>query len=226
MNEAPAIEVHIVQNFEPPGGMGEPGTSAIVPAVTNAIFAAAGQALKKAAGRLRRVEAAGVNETQSPDPYKDLVVARSHLRRLASENSDVSGAVAVETMSSNRPSLLPSSSAPASATRRASILPTACRTSAQQSQCLHRYFIRSTGLSSERRSSSPMTTRRNPACSYSDHIFSVSSQCRRTHRPSDILPSFSDPTLLIARQERPQSVVCTVAARSIWHHRATLEFGA
>src|SRR5262249_37775455 len=85
MNEAPAIEVHIVQNFEPPGGMGEPATSAIVPAVTNAIFAAAGQALKKAAGRLRRVEAAGVNETQSPDPYKDLVVARSHLRRLASE---------------------------------------------------------------------------------------------------------------------------------------------
>ena len=26
MNEAPAIEVHIVQSFEPPGGMGEPGT--------------------------------------------------------------------------------------------------------------------------------------------------------------------------------------------------------
>jgi CO/xanthine dehydrogenase Mo-binding subunit len=37
MNEAPAIEVHIVQNFEPPGGMGECGTSAIVPAVANAI---------------------------------------------------------------------------------------------------------------------------------------------------------------------------------------------
>ena len=87
--------------------------------------------------------------------------------------------------------------------RRASILPTACRTSAQQSQCLHRYFIRSTGLSSERRSSSPMTTRRNPARSYSDHIFSVSSQCRRTHRPSDILPSFSDPTLPIARPGTP-----------------------
>jgi isoquinoline 1-oxidoreductase beta subunit len=40
INEAPVIEVHIVQNFEPPGGMGEAGTSAIVPAVTNAIFAA------------------------------------------------------------------------------------------------------------------------------------------------------------------------------------------
>ncbi len=40
--EAPAIEVHIVQSAEPPGGMGEAGTSAIAPAVTNAIFAATG----------------------------------------------------------------------------------------------------------------------------------------------------------------------------------------
>src|SRR5271170_3053731 len=36
INEAPAIEVYIIQNSEPPGGMGEAGTSAIVPAVTNA----------------------------------------------------------------------------------------------------------------------------------------------------------------------------------------------
>jgi len=47
MNEAPAIDVHIVQNFEPPGGMGETGTSAIVPAVANAIFAATGKRLRK-----------------------------------------------------------------------------------------------------------------------------------------------------------------------------------
>jgi isoquinoline 1-oxidoreductase subunit beta len=47
MNEAPAIEVHIVQNSEPPGGMGECGTSAIVPAVVNAIFAATGKRLRK-----------------------------------------------------------------------------------------------------------------------------------------------------------------------------------
>src|SRR5258708_22784423 len=47
MNEAPVIEVHIVQSFEPPGGMGEAGTSAIVPAVTNAIFAATGKRLRK-----------------------------------------------------------------------------------------------------------------------------------------------------------------------------------
>jgi isoquinoline 1-oxidoreductase beta subunit len=47
MNEAPAIEVHIVQNFEPPGGMGECGTSAVVPAIANAIFAATGKRLRK-----------------------------------------------------------------------------------------------------------------------------------------------------------------------------------
>jgi isoquinoline 1-oxidoreductase subunit beta len=47
MNEAPAVEVHIVQSREPPGGMGEAGTSAIVPAVANAIFAATGKRLRK-----------------------------------------------------------------------------------------------------------------------------------------------------------------------------------
>ena len=47
MNEVPAIEVHIIPSSEPPGGMGEPGTSAIVPAVTNAIFAATGKRLRK-----------------------------------------------------------------------------------------------------------------------------------------------------------------------------------
>jgi len=47
MNEAPAIEVYIVQNFEPPGGMGECGTSLIVPAVGNAIFAATGKRLRR-----------------------------------------------------------------------------------------------------------------------------------------------------------------------------------
>jgi isoquinoline 1-oxidoreductase subunit beta len=47
INEAPAIEVHIVQSSEPPGGMGECGTSAIVPAIANAIFAATGKRLRK-----------------------------------------------------------------------------------------------------------------------------------------------------------------------------------
>ncbi len=47
LNEAPAVEVHIVQSSERPGGMGEAGTSAIVPAVTNAIYAATGKRLRK-----------------------------------------------------------------------------------------------------------------------------------------------------------------------------------
>jgi isoquinoline 1-oxidoreductase beta subunit len=47
MNEAPAIEVHIVKSAEPPGGMGETGTSAIVPAIANAIFDATGKRLRK-----------------------------------------------------------------------------------------------------------------------------------------------------------------------------------
>jgi isoquinoline 1-oxidoreductase beta subunit len=47
IDEAPTIDVHIVQNSEPPGGMGECGTSLIVPAVANAIFAATGKRLRK-----------------------------------------------------------------------------------------------------------------------------------------------------------------------------------
>jgi len=47
VNEAPAVDVHIVQSAEVPGGLGEAGTSLIVPAVANAIFAATGKRLRK-----------------------------------------------------------------------------------------------------------------------------------------------------------------------------------
>ena len=47
MSETPAIEVYIVNSSEPPGGMGEAGTSAITPAVTNAIHAATGTRVRK-----------------------------------------------------------------------------------------------------------------------------------------------------------------------------------
>jgi isoquinoline 1-oxidoreductase subunit beta len=47
INKAPEIEVHIVKSSEPPGGMGETGTSCIVPAIANAIFAATGKRLRK-----------------------------------------------------------------------------------------------------------------------------------------------------------------------------------
>ena len=47
VKETPAHGGYIVNNTKPPGGMGEAGTSAIVPAVTNAIFAATGKRLRK-----------------------------------------------------------------------------------------------------------------------------------------------------------------------------------
>jgi isoquinoline 1-oxidoreductase beta subunit len=47
IDEVPAIEVHIVHNEEAPGGIGETGTSAVFPALTNAIFAATGKRVRK-----------------------------------------------------------------------------------------------------------------------------------------------------------------------------------
>jgi isoquinoline 1-oxidoreductase beta subunit len=47
INEAPLIETHIVRSTEAPGGMGEAGTSALAPAVTNAIHAATGKRLRR-----------------------------------------------------------------------------------------------------------------------------------------------------------------------------------
>src|SRR5437867_9017970 len=47
MNEAPAIEVHLIRNGEAPGGIGEPGTAVTAPALANAIFAATGKRIRK-----------------------------------------------------------------------------------------------------------------------------------------------------------------------------------
>jgi isoquinoline 1-oxidoreductase beta subunit len=46
MNEMPKVEVHILPSTELPGGIGEPGTPPIAPAVANALFAATGQRLR------------------------------------------------------------------------------------------------------------------------------------------------------------------------------------
>jgi len=46
MNEMPKVEVHIVKSSEEPGGIGEPGTPPIAPAVVNALFALTGQRVR------------------------------------------------------------------------------------------------------------------------------------------------------------------------------------
>ena len=46
MREAPVVDVHLVQSAEAPGGVGEPGTSAVMPAITNAIYAATGKRIR------------------------------------------------------------------------------------------------------------------------------------------------------------------------------------
>jgi isoquinoline 1-oxidoreductase beta subunit len=45
--EMPVIEVHIMPSLEAPGGVGEPGTPPIAPAVANAVFAATGHRVRR-----------------------------------------------------------------------------------------------------------------------------------------------------------------------------------
>ena len=47
INEVPVIDVHLVKSGEAPGGIGEPGTSAVMPAVANAIFEATGKRIRR-----------------------------------------------------------------------------------------------------------------------------------------------------------------------------------
>jgi isoquinoline 1-oxidoreductase beta subunit len=47
INQAPKIETYLIDSAEAPGGIGEPGTAAIAPAVVNAIYAATGKRLRQ-----------------------------------------------------------------------------------------------------------------------------------------------------------------------------------
>jgi isoquinoline 1-oxidoreductase beta subunit len=46
LREMPRIDCYIVPSTQPPGGVGEPGTAPIAPALTNAIFAATGKRIR------------------------------------------------------------------------------------------------------------------------------------------------------------------------------------
>ncbi len=47
MDAMPVVEVHIMRNRENPGGIGEPGTPLIAPAVANAIFSITGERIRR-----------------------------------------------------------------------------------------------------------------------------------------------------------------------------------
>jgi len=47
INETPPIEVYVIKSQEPPGGIGETGTTAATPALRNAIYAATGVPLRR-----------------------------------------------------------------------------------------------------------------------------------------------------------------------------------
>src|SRR5207245_816753 len=54
MSDVPEVEVHVVPSTEYPTGLGEPGTTTILPALSNAIFAATGARAACRPGRDRR----------------------------------------------------------------------------------------------------------------------------------------------------------------------------
>jgi len=52
IDEMPVVDVHIVKSIESPGGVGEPGTPPIAPAVANAVFAITGKPVRRLPIRL------------------------------------------------------------------------------------------------------------------------------------------------------------------------------
>ena len=47
INEMPAIDIHIIESKELPGGVGEPGLPPIAPALCNAVFNLTGKRIRK-----------------------------------------------------------------------------------------------------------------------------------------------------------------------------------
>ncbi len=65
INEVPSIDVHLIRNGEAPGGIGETGTVASVPALRNAIYAATGVALRRMPIDRKRLAKAALTSTRS-----------------------------------------------------------------------------------------------------------------------------------------------------------------
>jgi len=53
MHEAPVIDIVLVESSEKPGGIGEPATALVVPAIANAVAAATGKRVAQAAAVAR-----------------------------------------------------------------------------------------------------------------------------------------------------------------------------
>jgi isoquinoline 1-oxidoreductase beta subunit len=47
MNEAPVIDITLVESSEKPGGIGEPATAVVVPAIANAVATLTGKRVRK-----------------------------------------------------------------------------------------------------------------------------------------------------------------------------------
>jgi isoquinoline 1-oxidoreductase beta subunit len=46
MNESPVMDIMLVQSTEKPGGIGEPATALVAPAIANAVFKLTGKRLR------------------------------------------------------------------------------------------------------------------------------------------------------------------------------------
>lgn len=82
LRDTPQIEVRILESTRPPGGVGEPGTPPIAPALTNAIFAATGR-------RIRRLPVASAFVQQRAAVSADETISDATALRSRGENPKV-----------------------------------------------------------------------------------------------------------------------------------------
>ena len=65
----PTVDVHILPSTEAPGGIGEPGTPPLAPAVVNAIFAATGKRLRALPIDTEALKVLKVNKRRCLTPF-------------------------------------------------------------------------------------------------------------------------------------------------------------